>query len=103
MKNIYVGNINYKTTKEAVQALFAQYGKVTKCSLPTDKLTGQPRGFGFVEFESEEEGDAAIKALNGYELDGKSLRVNEAQDKRDGGNSRNRRGGGGRRDFGRRR
>jgi len=103
VKNIYVGNINRQTSKEALQALFAQYGKVTKCSMPMDKMTGQPRGFGFVEFEMESEGEAAIKALNGYELDGRTLRVNEAQDKRDGGGNgggpRRNGGGGGRRDF----
>lgn len=103
MKNIYVGNISRQTSKDSLQALFAQYGKVTKCSMPMDKMTGQPRGFGFVEFEVESEGEAAIKALNGYELDGRTLRVNVAQDKRDGGGNsgprRNGGGGGGRRDF----
>ena len=91
MKKIYVGNLPFTATESEVRALFEKHGDVSSVALITDRETGRPRGFGFVEMEDN--GFAkAIQALNGYEMDGRALMVNEAQDKprRDGG------GGGGR-------
>jgi RNA recognition motif-containing protein len=92
MAKIYVGNLPFSATEEQVRNLFAAHGKVESVSLPTDRETGRPRGFGFVEMSS---GDAAkaIQAVNGQSLDGRALRVNEAQDKPRGGGGG---GGGGR-------
>jgi len=77
--NIYVGNLPYSSTSEAVEALFAQHGSVTSVRIITDKFTGSPRGFAFVEMGSRDEATAAIEALNGAEFEGKRLRVNEAR------------------------
>jgi len=76
--NIYVGNLNYDTTEEAVRGLFEQYGQVDSVKLITDRDTGRPRGFGFVEMESEG-ATQAIAELNGRDLDGRALKVNEAK------------------------
>ncbi len=78
-KNIYVGNLSYDSTEDAVRALFEQYGTVQSANLITDRDTGRPRGFGFVEMEDGEAAQAAIEALNGVELDGRTLKVNEAK------------------------
>jgi len=84
---LYVGNLSFTTTEESVRTLFSQHGTVEKVSLISDRDTGQPRGFGFVEMSSSDAA-RAMQALNGTELDGRSLRVNEAQDRqRSGGNS----------------
>ena len=86
MTKIYVGNLSFTTTEDSVRTLFAQHGTVEKVSLISDRDTGRPRGFGFVEM-SNADAARAIQALNGTELDGRSLRVNEAQDReRSGGN-----------------
>ena len=85
-KKIYVGNLNFATSEEELNNLFAQYGTVASASIVLDRYTGRSRGFGFVEMEDENAADAAVSALNGYELDGRALRVNEA-------NSRPRRNG----------
>jgi len=93
MSKIYVGNLPFTATEAEIRTLFSQHGTVESVSLPTDRETGRPRGFGFVEMS---QGDAAraIQNVNGQELGGRALRVNEAQDKpRTGGGGG---GGGGR-------
>jgi RNA recognition motif-containing protein len=85
---LYVGNLPFTATEEAVRALFSKHGTVEKVSLITDRETGRPRGFGFVEM-SNADASRAMQALNGTDLDGRSLKVNEAQE-------RERSGGGGR-------
>jgi RNA recognition motif-containing protein len=84
MSKIYVGNLPFSATEEAVRALFAQYGTVEGVALINDRETGRPRGFGFVEMSK---GDAAraIQSLNGQDMGGRPLKVNEAQDKPRGG------------------
>ena len=77
-KNIYVGNLSYDSNEESLRSLFEQYGTVHSAKVITDRDTGRSRGFGFVEMDGEGS-DAAIEALNGYELDGRALRVNEAR------------------------
>jgi len=96
MKKLYVGNLPFTATEAQVRALFEKHGEVSSVALITDRETGRPRGFGFVEIDDN--GFAkAVEALNGYEMDGRALMVNEAQDKprRDGGGGGGRRGGGG--------
>jgi len=78
--NIFVGNLPFSTSEEEIRALFAEYGNVESVRLITDRDTGRSRGFGFVEMESEA-ANAAIQALNGTELGGRALRVNEAQER----------------------
>lgn len=80
MKRIYVGNLSYDTTEEELRQLFAQHGEVNSVNLITDRDSGRPRGFGFVEMEGA---DAAIAALNNTELGGRTLTVNEARPRRD--------------------
>ena len=87
-QRIYVGNLPYTSTEDEVRELFAQYGEVVSCALPTDRETGRPRGFGFVEM-ADEDGRKAIEALDGHDFGGRQLRVNEARPRED------RRGGGG--------
>lgn len=85
MAKIYVGNLPFSASESDVRALFAQHGTVENVSLPTDRETGRPRGFGFVEM-SQADAARAIQNLNGYSMNGRPLRVNEAQDKpRSGG------------------
>ena len=95
MKKLYVGNLPFTATESEVRALFEKHGDVSSVALINDRETGRPRGFGFVEIEDS--GMAkAMQALNGYEMDGRALMVNEAQDKpRSGGGGRDRNGGGG--------
>jgi len=81
MKNIFVGNLNYGATEAAVRSLFEAYGTVDRVNLVTDRDTGQARGFGFVEMSVNSEADRAIAELNGRELDGRALNVNEARPK----------------------
>jgi len=88
MKKMYVGNLPFSATEDQIRALFSKHGTVASVSLINDRETGRPRGFGFVEIDDNGLA-AAIKALNGYEMDGRALKVNEAQDKPRGG------GGGG--------
>ena len=99
MKNIYVGNLSYAATEESVRALFESYGTVERVSIVTDRDTGQPRGFGFVEMTNDAEAEKAIAALNGREHGGRDLSVNEARPKTErgpgGGGGRGRSGGGG--------
>ena len=91
---IYVGNLSYSVTMDEVRDLFSQYGDVEEVHLPTDRDTGRPRGFGFVTMPDDRQGQAAIAALNGTELGGRTLNVNEARPRRDSGGGG---GGGGRR------
>jgi RNA recognition motif-containing protein len=90
MTKIYVGNLPFSATDADVRNLFSQHGTVESVSLPTDRETGRPRGFGFVEM-SQADASRAIQALNGQDMGGRPLRVNEAQDKPRGGGG----GGGG--------
>jgi RNA recognition motif-containing protein len=85
MKNIFVGNLNFGATEGAVRALFEAYGTVDKVNIITDRDTGQARGFGFVEMSTNAEADRAIAELNGRELDGRALNVNEARPKTERG------------------
>lgn len=80
MAKIYVGNLPFSASEADVRALFSQHGAVESVSLPTDRETGRPRGFGFVEM-SQADSAKAIQSLNGYNMGGRPLRVNEAQDK----------------------
>jgi RNA recognition motif-containing protein len=99
MKKLYVGNLPFTATESDVRALFEKHGDVSSVALINDRETGRPRGFGFVEMDDNGFA-AAIQALNGYQMDGRALMVNEAQDKprRDGGGGGDRggRSGGGR-------
>ena len=81
MKNIFVGNLNFGATEGAVRSLFEAYGTVERVNIVTDRDTGQARGFGFVEMSVNAEADRAIAELNGKELDGRALNVNEARPK----------------------
>ena len=79
MKNIFVGNLSFSSTQEDVRALFEPYGMVDRVSLITDRETGRSRGFAFVEMPNDEEADRAINALNGNDVAGRKLNVNEAR------------------------
>lgn len=94
---LYVGGLPYSTTEQQLSELFAQQGSVTSAKVITDKFTGQSRGFGFVEMSTEEEAQKAITALNGTQLDGRTMTVNEAkpQENRSGGGGGYGGGGGG--------
>jgi RNA recognition motif-containing protein len=78
---IYVGNLAYATTDEGLKAAFAAYGEVTAVRVVTDRMTGRSKGFGFVTMPDAAQAQAAIDALNGHELDGRTVRVNESQPK----------------------
>ena len=97
MKNIFVGNLSFQASESSIRSLFEQYGQVDRVSIVTDRDSGQSRGFGFVEMPNNDEGDNAINALNGAEVQGRAMNVNEARPREErsfggGGN----RGGGGR-------
>ena len=81
MKNIFVGNLSFGATEGAVRSLFEAYGTVDRVSIITDRDTGQAKGFGFVEMSVEAEADRAIAGLNGKDVDGRALNVNEARPK----------------------
>ena len=81
MKNIFVGNLSFDATENAVRALFEAYGSVERVSIVTDRDTGRAKGFGFVEMSANADADRAIAELNGRELDGRALNVNEARPK----------------------
>jgi cold-inducible RNA-binding protein len=103
VKNIFVGNLDFGATEEAIRSLFEAHGTVERVNLMTDRETGRSRGFAFVEMTDAAEADRAISALNGHNLGGRALNVNEARPKVDrggsggggGGNFRGGRGGGG--------
>jgi cold-inducible RNA-binding protein len=100
LKNIFVGNLDFNTSEEELRHLFEAYGQVDRVSIMTDRETGRSRGFGFVEMANAEEGEKAIAGLNGSQLGGRTLNVNEARPKVErsggGGRDRGRSGGGGR-------
>jgi RNA recognition motif-containing protein len=77
--NIYIGNLSFETTEESLRQAFEGYGEVSSVTIITDRYTGKSRGFGFVEMPSKGEAQAAIAGLNGQELDGQTLNVNEAR------------------------
>ncbi len=93
MFNIYVGNLSFESTEEELRGLFAEHGEVIKVNIITDRDTGRPRGFGFVEMADENSGRTAIEKINGREVGGRTLTVNEAKAREARGG-----GGGGRRD-----
>ena len=101
-KRLYIGNLPFDTTEDDLHQMFSAHGQIVSVKLITDMETGRSRGFGFVEMASKEEADAAIAALNGKEVDGRALKVNEAKPREDrggfgggGGGGRGGRGGGG--------
>ena len=81
MKNIFVGNLSFGTTEDTVRSMFESYGSVDRVNIVTDRDTGQARGFAFVEMSVDAEGNAAISGLNGKDVDGRTLNVNEARPK----------------------
>ena len=104
---LFVGNLSFNTTENQLQDLFAAHGRVIEVDLIMDKLSGRPRGFGFVAMESKEAAEAAIQALNGKEVDGRAMTVNEARPREErpprsggGGGGGGYRGGGDRGDRG---
>lgn len=97
MKNIFVGNLDFGATDDAVRSMFEAYGTVDRASVVTDRDSGRSKGFAFVEMPNDAEGERAIAALNGKELNGRALTINEARPKAEGGS---RGGGGGGRDRG---
>ena len=101
MKNIYVGSLDFRTTEEELRKAFEAYGQVDRVYIATDKFSGQPRGFAFVEMANDSEAEKAIAGLNGAMLGGRSLNVNEARPKAErsssgGGRGRGHSGGRGR-------
>jgi len=97
MTNIFVGNLSFQTTQEELHAAFANYGTVERVNIVTDRDSGQPRGFAFVEMTDRAAAEAAIAKLNGTDLNGRTMNVNEARPKPQGGagGGGNRGGGGG--------
>jgi RNA recognition motif-containing protein len=102
--NIYVGNLDFKTTEDELKKAFEQYGQVESVKIITDKYSGDSKGFAFVEMPSEQEGKAALDALDGYMLGSRNIKVNEARPREDrpsggprGGGNRGGAGGGGNR------
>src|SRR5579864_7968111 len=97
--NIFVGNLSYQTTQQDLEAAFGQFGAVERVNIVTDRDTGQPRGFAFVEMTERRDAETAISQLNGTELNGRAMNVNEARPKPSGGSGfgggRGGRGGGG--------
>ena len=95
---LYVGNLSFQTSNQDLNELFGEFGNVTSSNIIEDRETGRSRGFGFVEMESQSDGEKAIAALDGKEVDGRALKVNEAKpqtDRAGGGGGRGGRGGGG--------
>lgn len=94
-KNIYVGNLSYDTTQNTLMSLFSEYGEVTSVNVITDRETGRPRGFAFVEMADDAAASAAVQGLDGQEVDGRTLKVNEAKprESRGGGSFGGGRGG----------
>jgi RNA recognition motif-containing protein len=90
-KKLYVGNLPFSVTEDELRSLFEKHGGVQSVSVISDRDTGRPRGFGFVEMEEASQAESAMRALDGTQLGGRSLRVSEAQDRRSGGGG----GGGG--------
>ncbi len=80
-KKIYVGNMNYATNEQSLHELFTQFGEVLSVNIVMDRYTGQAKGFGFIEMETDDAADSAISALNGREFEGRTLRVNQAMER----------------------
>jgi RNA recognition motif-containing protein len=103
---LFVGNLSFGTSSSSVESLFAAFGEVREVAMPTDRETGQPRGFAFVTMNNAKAASDAMEQLNGHMLDGRSIKVDEAQERtqrsdggsRGGGGGRSFGGGGGRRD-----
>jgi len=97
VKNIFVGNLSFNTNEDELRQAFESYGQVERVSILTDRDTGRSRGFGFVEMNNNEDGEKAIAALNGSQLGGRTINVNEARPKNErvgsGGGGRERGGG----------
>jgi len=94
LKNIFVGNLNFGTTEDTLRSMFDSYGAVDRVNIITDRDTGHARGFAFVEMSVDAEANAAINGLNGREVDGRALNVNEARPKPERGFGGGNRGGG---------
>jgi RNA recognition motif-containing protein len=103
LKNIFVGNLDFSATESSVRSLFEPYGNVDRVNIVTDRDTGRSRGFAFVEMSDAAQADQAIAALNGANLDGRNLNVNEARPKPQGGGGGFKGGGGGGGGFSRQR
>jgi cold-inducible RNA-binding protein len=97
MKNLFVGNLNFQTTESELRALFEPFGQVARVHLAMDRETGRGRGFGFVEMPNDEEAKKAIAELDGKEVGGRKIKVNEARPKERSGAPQGNRGGGGNR------
>ncbi len=97
---IYVGNLSFRTTQQALEDLFTNYGNVQEAAVVTDRETGRSRGFGFITMPEDSEANAAIEALNGTEIEGRTLTVNEARPKADRPRGGGGGGGGGRGGYG---
>lgn len=93
MKNLFVGNMNFQMTETDLRGLFEPFGQVTRVHIAMDRETGRARGFGFVEMPNDEEAARAISGLDGKEVSGRNLKVNEARPRGEGGGSRSPRGG----------
>ena len=100
--NIYVGNLSYEVSDKDLETAFAQYGQITSARIVMDRDTNRPRGFGFVEMANKTEAQAAMQALNGKDLKGRTITVNEARPKAESGGG-NRFSGGGRSSYNNRR
>jgi RNA recognition motif-containing protein len=98
--SVYVGNLSYEVTQDALSAVFAEYGSVKRVQIPTDRETGRVRGFAFVEMSTDAEETAAIEALDGAEWMGRDLKVNKAKPREDRGGSFGGGGGGNRGGYG---
>jgi len=99
-KRIYVGGLPYSATEQDLENLFASFGTVTSVTVVTDRYTGQAKGFGFVEMETDDQADAAIRSLNGTQMGGRELTVNEARPREDRPRNSGGYGGGGNRGGG---
>ena len=95
MKNLFVGNMSFSTTESDLRSIFEPFGEITRVNVVTDRDTGRARGFAFVEMTNDEEAAKALAALNGKEVDGRALNVNEARPKTDRGDRGGGRSGGG--------
>ena len=100
VKNIFVGNLSFSATEQDVRSMFEPYGAVDRVSIITDRETGRSRGFAFVEMPDDTQADRAINALNGADMGGRSLNINEARPKGEGGGGGGGGGRGGRGGFG---
>jgi len=93
--NLYVGNLSYRLTEDELRQAFEEFGQVASCTIIKDKVTGESKGFGFLEMPERSEAEAAINGLNGRDLKGRKLNVNEARPRTEGGGGGGRSGGGG--------